>query len=120
MLARELLEEVIEEQRAPLGELEASFLARLRSGERPLLVSEELRFDEALGQRGAAHFHERLARAQRVVVDRVRYQLLAGPRLAANQHGRVRSRDLRHLLIDLPHGDAAADQMREVVPLAQL
>ena len=59
----------VEEQRAALGQLEAPFLPLLRAGERALLVAEQLRFDQALGQRRAAHLDERLVRAQRVVVN---------------------------------------------------
>ena len=112
--------DLVEEQRAALGELEPPLLARLGAGERPLLVAEELRLDEAVGQRRAAHLDERLLRAQRAVVDRVRDQLLAGARLAANQRRGVGAGHLRDLLEDLPHRPAAADQVREVVPLAQL
>ena len=95
-------------------------LARLRAGERALLVAEELRLDQRVGQRRAAHLDERLLRAQRVVVDGVRDQLLAGARLAADEHGRVGRRDLRDLLVHLPHRPAGADDVREVVALAQL
>src|SRR5213596_479062 len=95
-------------------------LPRLRACKGALLVAEELRLDEALGQRRAAHFHERLPGAQRTVVDRVRDQLLPGAGFAANQRRGVRAGDLRHLLEDLPHRPAAADQIGEVVPLAEL
>ena len=104
----------------PFGQLEPPLLARLGAGERALLVAEQLRLDQAVGQRRAAHLDERLLRAQRAVVDRVRDQLLAGARLAADQRGRVGAGDLGDLLEDLPHRTAAADQVREVVALAQL
>src|SRR5262249_19018042 len=90
------------------------------AGEGPFFIAEQLRFDQALGQRRAAHFHERLVGAKRVVVDRVGDELLAGPRLAADQDRRVGPRDLSDLFVDLAHGAAAADQVREVVALAQL
>jgi hypothetical protein len=53
-------------------------------------------------------------------VDRVRDELLAGTRLAANQHRGVRLRDLRDLLVHLPRRATRADDVREVVALAQL
>ena len=53
-------------------------------------------------------------------MDRVRDQLLAGARLAADQHRGVGPRHLRDLLVDLPHRPAGADDVREVVALAQL
>ena len=112
--------DLVEEERAALGHLEAALLAGVGAGERALLVAEQLRLDQRVGQRRAAHLHERLLRAQRVVVDRVRDQLLAGARLAADQHGGVGLRDLRDLLVHLPRRAAGADDVREVVALAQL
>ena len=112
--------DLVEEQRAAFGQLEAALLARVRAGERALLVAEELRFDQRVGQRRAAHLHERLLGAQRVVVDGVRDQLLAGARLAADEHRRVRLRDLRDLLVHQPRRTAGADDVGEVVALAQL
>ena len=86
----------------------------------PRLVAEQLRLDQAVGQRRAAHLDERLVGARRVVVDGVRDQLLAGARLAANQHGGVGRGHLRHLLVHLAHRPAGADDAREVVALLQL
>ena len=104
----------------PSASSKRPFLRRLRAGERAFFVAEELRFDQVLRQRRAAHLDERLLRARRVVVDRVGDQLLAGAGLAAQQHGRVGARDLRDLLVDLPHRAARADDVREVVALFQL
>ena len=81
-VARVDVADLVEEQRAALGELEAPFLRACAPVNAPFLVAEQLRFDQAVGQRRAAHLDERLVRAQRVVVDRVRDQLLAGARLA--------------------------------------
>ena len=85
----------------PSASSKRPFFERVRAGERALLVAEELRLDQILRQRRAVHLDERLLRARRVVVDRVRDQLLAGARLAAQQHRRVRRRDLRDLLVHL-------------------
>ena len=112
--------DLVEEQRAAVGPLEAPLLARRRAGERPFLVAEQLRLDQRVGQRRAADLHERLGCALRVVVDRLRDQLLAGARLAADQHRGVGARDLHHLLADCVHRAAGAEDLREVVALAQL
>ena len=112
--------DLVEEQRAAVGQLEPPLLARHGAGERALLVAEELRLDQRVGQRRAAHLHERLRRAQRVVVDGVRNQFLAGARLAANHDRRVRARDLGDLLADPAHHAAGAEDLREVVALPQL
>ena len=109
----------VEKERAAFGHLEPPFLATGRTRERPFLVAEELRLDQCVGQRRAADLHERLLRAQRVVVDCVRDQLLAGARFAANQHRRVRLGHLGHLLVHLPGRSARPDDVREVVALAQ-
>ena len=111
--------DLIEKQRAALREFEAPFLARLGAGERPLLVAEEFRLDQAVGQRRAADLDERLLGAQRAVVDRVGDQFLARARFAADQRGGVGAGHLRDLLEDLPHRTAAADQVREVVAFTQ-
>jgi hypothetical protein len=112
--------DLIEEERSTLGHLEAAFLPGVGAGERALLVAEQLRLDERIGQRRAAHFHEWLLRPQRVVVNGVRDEFLAGARLAANQHGGVGLRDLGHLLVHLPRRTAGPNDVREVVALAQL
>ena len=102
------------------GELEAPLFAGMGAGKCALFVAEQLGFDQALGQRGATDFDERLVRAQRVVVNRVGDELLAGARLAANEHGRVGPGHLCDLFVDLPHGAARAHDVREVVAFAQL
>src|SRR6185436_7786492 len=112
--------DLVEKQRAAVRQLEAALLARFGAGEGAFLVAEQLGLDQAVGQRGAADFDERLLRAQRAVVDGVGDQLLAGARLAADQHGRAGAGDLRDLLEDLPQRPAAAHQVGEAVPLAQL
>ena len=96
------------------------FFRVLRAGERALLVAEQLRLDERLRQRRAAHLDERLLRAHRVVVDRVRDQLLARARLAAHEHRGVRARHLRDLLVHLAHRTARADEIGQLVALFQL
>ena len=113
------LADLVEQERAAVGALEPPLLARRGAGERPFLVAEELRFDERVRQGRAAHLDERLGRPLRVVVNRLRDQLLAGARLAADEDGGVGARDLRHLLADAVHRAAGAQDVREVVALAQ-
>ena len=111
--------DLVQEQRAALGQLEATLLERVGARERPLLVAEQLGFDQAAGQRRAAHLDERLLRAGRVVVDRVRDHLLAGARLAPDEHRRVRPRDLRHLFVDRLDRRAVADDVAKGVAVAR-
>ena len=112
--------DLVEQQRSAVGQLEAALLALLGAGERALFVAEELRLDQRFGQRSATDLDERLPRPQRVVVDGLRDELLAGARLAADEDGRVGARHLHDLLADLPHRAARSEDVREVVALAQL
>ena len=114
------LPHLVQEQRAAVGQLEAAFLLATGVGEGPGLVAEQLRLDQALGQGPAAHLHEGLARARRVVVDGVGHELLARARLAPDEHGGVGGRDLGHLVVHLLHRPAVADEVADVVALAQL
>ena len=103
-----------------MGELEAALLLGARVGERPRLVAEELRLDEALRQGPAAHLHEGLLGPGRAVVQGVGHELLARARLPAHEHGGARLRHLRDLLVDLLHRPGAAHDVADVVALAQL
>src|SRR5262249_37104221 len=50
--------DLVQKQRASLRELDPSGLARARPGERPLLVAEQLAFEQSVRERGAMHLHE--------------------------------------------------------------
>ena len=92
----------VEEDRAAVGLLELADLLLGRAGERALLVAEQLRLDQLLGNRGAVDLHEPLAAAQAVAVDRARDQLLAGAALAEQQDGGVGRRGALDRVPDLP------------------
>ena len=66
-------------------------------------------------QRGAVQLDQRTVAPARGVVDRARDQLLAGSRLAEDQHGRVHRRDLLHLGQRRAQARRAADDLLEVV-----
>ena len=114
------LADFVEEQRAAFGQLEAALLRRVRTGERALLVTEQLRLDQIVRQRGAAHLDERLLRARRVVVNGVGDELLAGARFAAQEHRRVGLRHLRDLRVHVVHLAAGANDVGEAVALVEL
>src|SRR2546430_14898109 len=70
-----------------------------RAGERSLLVAEELRLDQLLGNRRAVHLHEALAAAQAVAMNGPRDQLFADAAFTGDQYRRVGRRgasDRRH------------------------
>jgi hypothetical protein len=88
------LADLVEEERALVGRLEAAHLSLGRAGERALLVAEQLRLDERLGQRGAVDRDECLPPPATGAVHRARHHLLAAARLAGEQHRGVGRADL--------------------------
>src|SRR5213078_2546122 len=80
---------LVEKQRAAMRHLELARLAGNRARERALLMTEELRLEERLGNRRAVDGDEwgLGPRAQRV--ERPREQLLAGAAFPFDQHRRV-------------------------------
>ena len=89
------LADLVEEQRAAVGLLEAPFAPPDRAGERAALVAEELALEQRLGERGAVQLDERLLGARAVLVDGRGDELLAGAALAGDEHRRARRRHLQ-------------------------
>ena len=101
--------DLVEEQRAAVGQLEAADLVAVGAGERALDVAEQLAFQQARRQGGAVDLDERLAGPRAVVVDAPGQQFLAGAALAAEQHGGSAGGHLADQLQQLPHRRAGAD-----------
>ena len=78
----------VEEDRAAVRGHELPGLLAHRAGEAPLLVAEQLRFDQLLRNRRAVDLNEGLGTARRPRVERARDQLLARPALARDQDRR--------------------------------
>src|SRR5439155_22887477 len=83
---RREVRDLVEEQGAAVGELEAALLPPRRAGERALLVAEQLRLEQRLGQRRTVLRDERPAAPRRARVDRARDELLARAALALDEH----------------------------------
>ena len=96
------------------------FLSAIGVRERALHVPEELALEQRLGERAAVDGDERPCRRGPCVVERARDELLAGAALAGDQHGRIRLRELVHLLHQRLHRAAAGDQVTVVDVRAQL
>src|SRR4029079_17201667 len=114
-LERELLSDradLVEEERAAVGELEPAALAVGRAGERALLVAEQLALEQLLAERGAVDRHERPRGARAAGVDLARGDLLAGAALAEQEHGRRGPRDLLDRLDNRAHRRVAIGQRR--------
>src|SRR5262249_46182466 len=71
--------DLVQEQGAAFGELDATGLARRRAGERALLVAEELALEQVVREGRAMHLHEGPARTRAALVQRSRDELLARP-----------------------------------------
>jgi hypothetical protein len=74
--------DLIEEQHAAGGQLDASGLGLLRAGEGASFVAEQLRLEELFRKRCAVDRNERAVFPRRVLVDQPRDHLLASARLA--------------------------------------
>src|SRR5208283_5590672 len=83
------LANLVEEQSAVTRRDEQSELALLRVGECAARVSEQLAFDQALGNRRAVHRHKRSAAPRTQEMERTRQQVLAGSALARYQHAHI-------------------------------
>src|SRR5262249_6559580 len=92
------LPDLVEEEDAARGLLDAPGLGRQRARERPALVPEELGLEEILGQRRTVDRHERPVLPRRGAVHEARDDLLARARLALDEDGRFDARHLRGLL----------------------
>jgi hypothetical protein len=86
---------LVEEQHAARRQLDLARLGELRAGEGAALIAEQLRLEQLLGQRRTVQGDERGVLARGRLMDEAGDDLLAGARLAADQHGRVGGGHLR-------------------------
>ncbi len=105
--------DLVEEEGAAVGQLEPARLALVRAGEGALLVAEDLRFEQRVGQRGAVHRLELLGAAPRQLVDHPRHHFLAGAGRPEDEHRDVRLGGGADPLEDGQHLLVAADQLAE-------
>ena len=104
---------LVEEQGAPVGQLELALARGQGPGERALGVAEELALDEVLGDGGAVHLDEGARGAAALVVDVAGHELLARAVLAEDEPSTVAGGGLGDLGAEpvqgraLPHHDEA-------------
>ena len=101
--------DLVEEQRAPMGDLEQPGARAIRPGERPALVAEQLALEQGFGEAGAVDGDELAVAPGAAGVDQPGGQLLAGPRLAVDDHRLARGHDLVEPRVHLLHGGGGAD-----------
>ena len=102
--------DLVEQQRAAVRALEAPDLASGRAGERSSFVTEELAFEQVLGDRGAVERDEGSCAARTLLVDRARDQLLAGSRLTQDQDAGGGRRNLSDPAAHAEHRWALRDE----------
>ncbi|MDT4824412.1 hypothetical protein FQZ97_576590 [compost metagenome] len=110
--------DLVEEQGAAVGQLEAPCPAGDGTGEGTLLVAEEFALQQLRRDGAAVDRYERRFAALGMVMQVARHHFLAGAGLAEDQHAGV---GVGHLLHHLPHlldGTAGAHQAAEQVRLA--
>ena len=117
---RRHLGDLVEEQRAVVGELETALAAFDGAGERAFLVTEQFALEQGVGNGGAVDRDVRRVGARAQLVERLGDELLAGAGLAADQHRRVGRRGVLDHLIDLAHLGALADHRAERAVFAEL
>src|SRR5262249_27899517 len=91
-LRREIAD-LVEEQRAPMRQLETALAQRHRAGERAAFVTEQLALDECRRQCCAVHDDEHRRPSLASTMDRPCKQLLPRTGLTEQQHRAVRRRD---------------------------
>jgi hypothetical protein len=116
---------LVEEHRPAVRLLEAALALRAGAGETPLLVAKQLALQQGLGQGGAIDGDQRTRPlGGRSQVNGPGNHLLAGTRLALDQHRRVGQGDVVDQLEDVVHPRALAEHVGEAVlalePLTKL
>jgi hypothetical protein len=76
-------------------------------------VAEQLALYQLAAEGGAVHLDQGLRTPRAAIMQRIGHQLLAGPALAADQHGDVGVGDLVDGLEQTAHGRSAADDVAE-------
>ena len=109
------LADLVEEQRAAVGDLEQAARVALGAGERAAHVAEQRRLQQRLGDGGAVLADERAVAARAVRMDGARDQLLAGAAFALDHDRQRRVGDAIEQPEQIEHARRAADDVAVVV-----
>src|SRR5262249_15400755 len=110
----------VEEERASRRQLDLADAIVDGPGEGAPLVPEELALEQRVREGRAVDGHEAPALALTLEMDRARGELLAGTRLAVDEHRRVVLREHADGLEDLVHHPVPAHHVGERVPVGEL
>ena len=106
---------LVQQERAAVGQLESAGLAVVGAGERALLVAEDLRLEQRVGQRGAVDRLEAFLSASGQLVNHLRDELFARAGRAENQHRDIRLGRGANPLEDGDHFLVAANHLAEAL-----
>ncbi len=101
----------VQEQGAFMGQIEFAPVAVRGPGKGPLLVAEELAFDEVFGNGGAVDLHEGARGPAAVGMERPGHQFLAGAVFPGDEHAGVGGGHQVQRLPELADGLALADNL---------
>src|SRR5437879_3770819 len=104
------VDNLIEEKASARGELELPGLSLMGTGERALLIAEELRLDQGVRDRTAVDGDKRLLASGTELMDRPRDEFLAGAGLALDEACEARVGHSPDLLDNLLHLSSRAHQ----------
>src|SRR5712692_6974459 len=111
--------DLVEKQRASIGNFKQSFLGSDGAGKGPLDVPEQRGLQQIRRHGAGVDRDERPVAAGRIQVDGFGDEFLAGPALTLQKYRGTAGRDLRHQVEDLQHGLALAHNVLEVVALLE-
>src|SRR5262249_13111201 len=103
---------LVEEERSTMCQLEPSETALQRTGERSLLVAEQLALDQCRSDRGAIDLDERTVTSRAELMHGIREELLPGSGLAEQEHGRLGGSDTLDAGEHLTNGLAVSNDAR--------
>jgi hypothetical protein len=106
--------DLVEEQRAAVRLFETATSLRVGAGERALLVSEQLGFEQLRRNRRRVERDEWLALPRAVLVQRAGHQLLAGARFAGDEYRHARTRETSDRAKHLLHRRRLAQQLGDL------
>jgi hypothetical protein len=110
--ARRQVADLVQQERAPVGELDETALpAGVGSRECALRVAEELRLEEAVRDRPTVHLDEGPSGPARALVDQTGKEPFAGSRLPQQEDRRVDRGVLQSLVSDRAHRRAVGDDL---------
>ena len=110
--------DLVEEQRAAIGQLEAPGAAGNGTGKGTLLMAEQFTFQQLSWNSTTVDRHKRAFAALGVIVQVTRHHFLASTGLAQDQHTGIGIGDLLHHLPNLPDSPTGADQAAEQIGFA--